>query len=64
MASSGSYHASYEIMSVVRDHHVYKVIWTPEVREVLQVRTEVENEHDEQHTVAVINGLIVGHVLR
>ena len=51
-------------MSVVRDHHVYKVIWTPEVREVLQVRTEVENEHDEQHTVAVINGLIVGHVLR
>ena len=53
MASSGSYHASYEKMSVARGHHVYKVNWTPEVREVLQVRTEDGNEHDE-HAVAVI----------
>ena len=62
MASSGSCHASYEKMSVVRGHHVYKVIWTPEVGQVLQVRTEDGNEHAE-HVVAVIkDGLIVGHV--
>jgi hypothetical protein len=40
------------------------VIWTPEVGEVLQVRTEAGNEHDD-HAVAVIkDGLIVGHVPR
>ena len=62
MASLGSYHESYQKVSVVRGHHIYKVVWTPEVGEVLQVRTEDGNEHDE-HAVAVVkDGLIVGHV--
>ena len=43
---------------------MYKVIWIPEVGEVLQLRTEDGNEHDE-HGVAVIkDGLIVGQVPR
>ena len=62
MASLGSYHESYQKVSVVRGHHIHKVVWTPEVGEVLQVRTEDGNEHDE-HAVAVVkDGLIVGHV--
>ena len=47
MASLGSYHESYQKVSVVRGHHIYKVVWTPEVGEILQVRTEDGNEHDE-----------------
>ena len=41
MASLGSYHESYQKVSVVRGHHIYKVVWTPEVGEVLQVRSGV-----------------------
>ena len=64
MASLGSYHETFQKVSVVRGHHIYKVVWTPEVGEVLQVRTEDRNEHDE-HAVAVVkDGLIVRHVQR
>ena len=59
MASLGSYHESYQKVSVLRGHHIYKVVWTPEVGEVLQVRTEDGNEHDE-HAVAVVkDGLLL-----
>ena len=53
MVGLGSSRASYEIVGVVRGHLIYKVIWIPEVGEVLQLRTEDGNEHDE-HAVAVI----------
>ena len=57
----GSYHESYQKVSVARGHRIYKVVWTPEVGEVLKVRTEDGNEH----AIAVVkDGLIIGHVPR
>ena len=48
MAGLGSSHA--EKLGVVRGHHIYEVIWTPEVGEVLQLRTEDGIELDEHGT--------------
>ena len=57
-------HASYCINSVVRGHHIYKDIWTPEIGEELTCRREVGNIHD-LHAVAVLRGSdVVGHVPR
>ena len=54
----------YEKESVVRGHHVYKVIWTPVIGEELEVRTEDDNDHD-QHAVAVVkDGVVIGHMPR
>ena len=65
MASDGSTECSgHCINSVVRDHHVYKNIWTPEIGEELTCRREVGNIHD-LHAVAIIHGsTVVGHVPR
>ena len=47
--------------SVVRGH-VYKVVWTPVIGELLPLRAEENNEHD-NHAVAVVKGdCVVGHV--
>ena len=40
----------YEKASVVRGHHI---LWTPEVNEILLLRRETGNEHDE-YAVAVL----------
>ena len=54
----------YEKESVVRGHHVYKVIWTPVIGEELEVRTKDDNDHD-QHAVAVVkDGVVIGHMPR
>ena len=42
--------------SVVRGHHIYKSLWTPEVNEILLLRRETGNEHDE-YAVAVLQQL-------
>ena len=48
--------------SVVRVHHVYKVIWTLVIGEEREVKTEEENNYD-QHTVAVVKDeLLIGHM--
>ena len=44
----------YEKASVVRRHHIYKSLWTPEVNEILLLRRETGNEHDE-YAVAVLH---------
>ena len=50
---------SYQKASVVKGHHVCKVIWTPEVGEELPDNREYGNEH----AVAVLkDGEIVGHL--
>ena len=55
---------SIRVESVVRGHHVYKEIWTPELGEVLTVCKEPDNIHD-RHAVCVMkDGAIVGHVPR
>lgn len=64
MASQGSNHTSYQKASVVRGHHIYKVIWTPEVGEILQLRTEDNNEHDEYAVAVVKESHVIGHVPR
>ena len=52
---------SYQKASIVKGHHIYKVIWTPEIGEELPVNCEYGNEHDEH---VLKDGEIVGHLLR
>ena len=57
MASEGS--DSYEKMSVIRGHHIYKSVWIPFIGEELVVEAEDSNKH----AVAVMkDGCVVGHV--
>ena len=51
----------FEIESVVRGHHIYKISWTPVIGEELMLEAEDCNEHD-KHAVAVMkDGHVVGH---
>ena len=55
-------------MSAVCGFHVYKVVWTPTLHEVLQTRRELENRED-RYAVCVLktsaeSQTIVGHVPR
>ena len=47
---------SYEFLSVVRGHHVYKDIWTPVIDEQLTVKKEDSNEHDRYALSVVRHG--------
>ena len=51
--------------NVIRGHHVFKVVWTPRVGEILRIGKEPGNTHD-RRAVAVLkaDGTIVGHVPR
>ena len=42
----------FEFASVIRGHHVYKVIWLPQLGETLFLALEPENVHD-RHAVSV-----------
>ena len=54
----------FEKHSVVTGHHVYKVVWTPIVEQVLHLEAEDGNQRD-KYTVAVMkNYQIIGHVPR
>ena len=37
---------SFRIETVVSGHHVYKTLWTPRLEEELEIRRELDNEHD------------------
>ena len=51
-----------DVQSIVRGHHVYKLVWTPVTGEELTVLPE-ENNIDDSHAVAVIKEEeIVGHI--
>ena len=53
-----------EIQSIMRGHHIYKVLWTPVIGEELTVTPEENNNHN-RHTIAVMKGgEVVGHVPR
>ena len=55
---------SLEKESVVRGHHIYKVVWTPTIREELLLEAEDDNEHD-RYAVCVVkrsDSCVVGHV--
>ena len=51
--------------SVIHGHHVFKVVWTPRVGEILRIGKEAGNTHD-RRAVAVLKAdrTIVGHVPR
>ena len=52
----------FQIVSIVRGHHVYKFIWTPHIGELLVGRVESDNSEDD-HAVAIVKGsVLVGHV--
>ena len=60
MASQGSVSEDrHEEASVIRGHHVYKSVWTPEVGEELS--TEDGNEHDKYAVAVIKDGYVVGH---
>ena len=50
-------------VSVIRSHHIFKGIWTPRTEEIVQVRQEAGDPHD-QNAVALLkaDGMVVGHV--
>ena len=55
---------SIRVESVVRGHHVYKEIWTPELGEVQTVCKEPDNIHDRHAICVKKDGAIVGYVPR
>ncbi len=63
--SSNSGPSVFTLSSVIRGHHVYKVIWAPFVGEGLLLKTEDTNEHD-RHAVAIVKDdqAVVGHMPR
>ena len=61
---SAAEHETFQLSSVVRGHHVYKSIWTPNIGQVLENAAEVSNTED-SHAVAVLyQGNTVGHMPR
>lgn len=56
--------SSFEKESVVRGHHIYKIVWSPVIGEELPLSPEDSNEHDD-HAVAVLKGGdVIGHIPR
>ena len=55
---------SIRVESVVRGHHVYKEIWTPELGEVQTVCKELDNIHDRHAICVKKDRAIVGYVPR
>ena len=56
----------YEMESVVRGHHIYKVVWTPVIGEELLLQPEDDNEHD-RYAVSLLrcsDSCVVRHVPR
>ena len=55
---------SFEKVSVVRGHHIYKAVRTPTFGKEMLLEAEKDNKHD-KHTVSVVRGsnsCIVGHI--
>ena len=48
--------------SVVRDHDVYKSIWTPVIGGKLYLEPEGSNKHDEYAVAVRKDGETIGHV--
>jgi len=48
----------FQIVSIVRGHHVYRSIWTPRIGEVLVAHVESNNLEDD-YTVAIVKGDVV-----
>ena len=55
---------TFSIVSVVREHHVYKLVRTPLLGERLSVQSETGNNHDKYAVSIVKHGGIVGNLHR
>ena len=54
----------YRKVSVVRGHHMYKKSWTPDIRELLPMERDEDNQQDDYAVAVVKNKEIGGHVPR
>ena len=52
----------YKKTSVVKRHHIYKVVWIPVIGEELHAKLEEDNEHDEHAVAVILYGRTVGHL--
>ena len=55
---------TFSIRSVIRGHHIYKMVWTPYVGEELILKTEDTNLYDKHAVAAMKDDAIVGHMPR
>ena len=47
--------------NVIRGHHIYKLVWSPVVGEVLKLRPEDGNEYNRYVVGVQKDGKIIGH---
>ena len=59
MAGSYSLH---DMATIVRGHHVYKDIQTPDIGETLPAGAEDSNDHDKYAVAVMKDRTVVGHV--
>ena len=59
---AGSY-SSPKMATIVRGHHVYKDIWTPNTGVTLPAGTEDSNDHDKYAVAVMKDSTVVHHVL-
>ena len=53
---------SYELETYIKDHHVYKEVWSPEVGEKLNVLMEPDNRADKFANCVEKEQTVVGHL--
>ena len=51
-----------DLETFIREHHIYKNIWTPQLDELLEVSTEPDNSVDKFAVAVKKNQNIVGHL--
>ena len=53
---------SMDLETFIKGHHIYKKIWTPQLDELLEVSTELDNPVDKFVVTVKKNQNIVGHL--
>ena len=53
---------TFQVESCVRGHHIYKVVWSPSLGEVLQCTRELENTKECYTLTVVRRSTVVGHI--
>ena len=49
---------SYQKVSVIEGHHVYRAIWMPTICKELSVQSKDDNEHDKNAVAVIKDGLL------
>ena len=53
-----------ELCSVIREHHVYKSVWSPSIGEIFPTVIEAGNAHDAYAVAIIKDTTMVGHAPR